>query len=105
MDYIKDLERLTASGCPWSPAHPDKLAVWDILNNYDDDCIDDEVKYGFHPDGRSGCINLNDDYLFGIRCDHLIWMTGEHEYFAGRGVLLLGNHKGILTLKYLCVNP
>jgi len=32
-------------------------------------------------------------------------MTGEHEYFAGQGVLLLGNHKGILTLKYLCVNP
>ena len=76
----------------------------------------------FHPDGRTGCVCLNDDYLFGIRCNHLIWITGTceyspcedgrissiiiHEYTTDEeyellnnlpsDILLIGNHKGEL---------
>ncbi len=54
----------------------------------------------FHPDGCSGCILSNDEPVFGIRCNHLIWMTGDHET-DGPGVLLVGNHKGSLTMALL----
>jgi len=33
-------------------------------------------EFSFHPNGNTGCILSNDDYMFGIRCDHLIWIEG-----------------------------
>ena len=28
----------------------------------------------FHPTGKCGCIELKDEEMFGIRCNHLMWM-------------------------------
>ena len=59
----------------------------------------------FHPNGNCGCVELDDDYLFGIRCDHLMWMEGnvEDNYLwtkdldseDARAILVCGNHKGL----------
>lgn len=53
-----------------------------------------EGAMSFHPNGRCGCINVADDYIYGIRCDHLIWMDGWFEGCLSPGILLIGNHKG-----------
>ena len=56
----------------------------------------------FHPNGKCGCIEVNDDYMFGIRCNHLMWAEG---YIEGTEpftddceekdvILVYGNHKG-----------
>ena len=74
----------------------------------------------FHPNGNCGCILSGDDYLFGIRCNHLIWAEGNCEgiesfwnkndhsvaiekYFdvdkTYNSILVYGNHKGLLRMK------
>lgn len=77
----------------------------------------------FHPNGKSGCILLDDDYAFNIRCDHLMWAEGwcepnekfwtendhkiaekkfelgEHDVY--NTILIYGNHKGSLYIKLL----
>lgn len=55
----------------------------------------------FHPNGNCGCLLLNDDYAFGIRCDHLMWAEGTFEYENGDAILIWGNHKGILYAEFL----
>lgn len=59
----------------------------------------------FHPQ-FSGVVKLDDSYMFGIRCDHLIWIEGWNEncgtdeivgeYYT---IYVMGNHKG----KMCCV--
>lgn len=50
----------------------------------------------FHPNGNVGCIKAHDEYAFGIRCDHLIWIEGEIENMrCQKAILLIGNHKGV----------
>ena len=78
-----------------------------------DPLIDDI--FTFHPNGNCGCIELGDNYLFGICCDHLMWAEGwcegEEKYFedpTGRyedtlAVLVYGNHKGQLSSRLLFV--
>ncbi len=56
----------------------------------------------FHPTGKCGCIELKDEEMFGIRCNHLMWMDGrmeEIEPFINDDeerdvILVFGNHKG-----------
>lgn len=85
-----------------------------------------EPEFSFHPNGKCGCIKLNDDYLFGIRCSHLMWAEGEcegveecfanyeteleeDEYYPedpyvktiGNTILLYGNHKGTFCMYML----
>lgn len=89
-----------------------------------------EPDFSFHPNGKCGCIELHDDYLFGIRCDHLMWAEGlcegmescfrdvdysngevDENGFAvmsetyskttGNTILLYGNHKGSFYMKLL----
>ena len=64
----------------------------------------------FHPNGKCGCVLLDDEYMFGIRCDHLMWadgtIEGTFEPFINDNtlddaVLLYGNHKGQLITKML----
>lgn len=52
----------------------------------------------FHPNGKCGCIELNDEYFLGIRCDHLMWTEfwTENDFNI---ILVYGNHKGNLTCK------
>ena len=56
---------------------------------------------GFHPNGRTGCINLDDSYFFGIRCGHLMWMDGWCEGPCCPAITLVGNHKGGIVLKVI----
>lgn len=49
---------------------------------------------GFHPTGPCGCILLNDEYFYDIRCEHLIFIEGWTEGYGCDAILLIGNHKG-----------
>lgn len=63
----------------------------------------------FHPSGECGCIELNDDYMFDIRCDHLLWAEGWFEgiepFMNGienkEAILICGNHKGTFVAHLL----
>ena len=95
------ITKLAYSGCPWKPENIANVQVHTI---YGGDSEVDPEDMGFNPNGGCGCVTLGDEEIFGIRCDHLMWLTGDHEYLGdGKGgVLLLGNHKGTLFIKYLC---
>ena len=92
---------------------------------------DTDDSHNFHPNGECGCIELDDDYLFDIRCNHLMWATGYCEYLPGvygqhsdsdflidtlldndvmtieeweehpSDILIYGNHKGGICCKLL----
>lgn len=49
---------------------------------------------GFHPTGPCGCILLDDEYFYDIRCEHLIFIEGWTEGYSNKSILLIGNHKG-----------
>lgn len=82
-----------------------------------DQCEPEELYKGsptFHPNGRSGCILMEDCYFLDIRCDHLVWTEGWLEptddlvdgSLSKRGsefpaVMILGNHKGCLYVRLL----
>lgn len=95
------ITKLAYSGCPWKP---ENIANAQVHTIYGGGSEVDPEDMGFHPNGGCGCVTLGDEEIFGIRCDHLMWLTGDHEYLGdGKdGVLLLGNHKGTLFIKYLC---
>lgn len=72
--------------------------------------IDLKDAVSFSPNGKCGYIEANDDYIFDIRCDKLMWAEGNcegTEWFwelSDRGgeynsILIYGNHKGILKIK------
>ena len=61
----------------------------------------DDQGFGFHPNGRTGSINLDDSYFFGIRCGHLMWMDGCCEECCCPAITLMGNHKGGIILKVI----
>lgn len=56
----------------------------------------------FHPNGKCGCIELEDDYFLDIKCDHLMWMDGnvEDEKWS-KAVLVCGNHKGFMKARLI----
>lgn len=61
-----------------------KLKLPLIKRTYLDDVKTDQYKDffeedGFHPNGNCGCFNAHDDYMCGIRCDHLIVIDGTTE--------------------------
>ena len=89
-----------------------------MLNNYSKIRYYDIFTYGsdvsydystFHPNGKCGCIEVDDDYLFGIRCNHLMWSEGEVESAEPcvkedewkDAILIYGNHKGGLEIKLI----
>ena len=103
MDQFKNyLKTLQFSGCPWKPKEYKNTKTVTLYDGYSTDIDPENME--FHPSGCCGCCVVPDDYIFGIRCDHLMWFTGEHERFGddNGGVLLMGNHKGRLVLKFLC---
>lgn len=71
-----------------------------VLNISDEFLKPNVTDIMFHPNGNTGCILANDDYMFGIRCDHLIWIEGESEVF-GRGYMVVGNHKGTTVVNFV----
>ena len=100
--------------------HGSNYEIIDI-NDYRNYQIDD---LSFHPNGNCGCILLNDDYAFGIRCDHLMWAEGncegieyfwtENDHSIARTkeslfesynmIIVYGNHKGGLYTKLLVLH-
>lgn len=82
----------------------------EVINLYPDPLL---VDTSFHPNGKCGCVELDDDYLFGIRCNHLIWIDGrcegiepfwtkeDHEEGKYESILLIGNHKGLVETRLL----
>lgn len=103
MDPFKNyLEKLQFSGCPWKPKNYLNTKTVTLYDGYSTNIDPENME--FHPSGCCGCCIVPDDYIFGIRCDHLMWFTGEHGRFGddNGGVLLMGNHKGRLVLKFLC---
>jgi hypothetical protein len=56
----------------------------------------------FHPNGECGCISLFDEYMFGIRCNHLMWAEGWLEdEDQSDAILIYGNHKGEVVTKLI----
>ena len=72
--------------------------LW-ICNEWADDHVEMR-NIMFHPNGKTGCITVDDDYIFGIRCDHLVWIEGYSEVF-GNGYLVIGNHKGMTAINFV----
>ena len=91
------------------------LCVYPVVGMFaenDNYCED----FNFHPNGKCGCVEMNDDYLFGIRCNHFMWADGKLEYppfyetdedTVKNGwddcVMIYGNHKGILEIYFVYV--
>lgn len=76
-----------------------------------------QEQFSFHPNGNTGCIHIDDDYIFGIRCNHLIWIEGEceggefwwkekdfEEEGYPKSILICGNHKGYFRIKMIVIH-
>lgn len=103
------------------------------IRDFDGFAYNDE-SLSFHPNGKCGCIELDDSNIFGIRCNHLIWAEGWCEgvedfwsnSFNGvdesdadadididereadvdyEAILVFGNHKGELVAKLIAFQP
>lgn len=81
---------------------------FEIITIFDFDCSR-VTEVTFHPNGKCGCLILSDDYLFDIRCDHLMWADGVCEctesFWTDKdrakeewndAIFIYGNHKGNL---------
>ena len=110
---MKDIEKLKVCS-RMADIYGDKYEIIDITTRND---------ISFHPNGYCGCIQSAYDYVFGIRCNHLMWAEGNCEGSESfwntidktypliyddvdfvdtfRAVLVYGNHKGILTTKLI----
>ena len=61
----------------------------------------------FSPNGNCGCIELNGDHAFGIRCNKLIWIEGSIEetkrYAVNlrKALLVYGSHNGVLESRLI----
>lgn len=64
---------------------------------YEKTRIGDGNNSDFHPK-KSGCIGMNDCYLFTIRCDTLVWIEGHTEEGDLGTIYFIGNHKGDLMM-------
>lgn len=76
--------------------HPTKLLSLFGYYDWGYESTDD-----FHPTD-SGCIRLDDDWMFDFRCDHLIWI--DYYDVNGNKTLLIGNHKGYTDFKVIRYN-
>lgn len=99
MNNISDWDALVLVS-EMAKKHKDKyyiVTLADYLKRYD---IGD---FSFHPNGNCGCLLANDDMMFGIRCDHLIWVEGYCEESEDNDMIIVfGNHKGTF-MSYLIV--
>jgi hypothetical protein len=95
-----DLNRLLRTGCPWKSHDQGRCVVLSLVSSAGLDFNYEDGNSAFHPDGCSGLLLADDEAVFGIRCNHLIWMTGNHDSF-GPSVLFVGNHKGSLSMSVM----
>lgn len=104
----KSIEKLAAVSDVAKSFIGKKLCVYPITGLYENNNRNED--FNFHPNGKCGCIEMNDEYLFGIRCDHFMWADGELEYRPfckteateenglNNCVMVYGNHKGHLEI-------
>lgn len=103
----EDILKLSAS----CPAVHDAIYRGAVFSIHDFD-FKDNYEYAnfdmtFHPNGETGTLCLDDEYIFGIRCNHLAWIIGETEEHWGNNeshhaaVLLIGNNKGTTLFKLM----
>ena len=100
-EILQSLEKLaSASETARKLLAKNNTQVVDVLSN---DITDFGYEFTFHPTGACGCLEMNDEYFLGIRCNHLMWAEGScessdsyiHSYNGTENVLLIfGNHKG-----------
>ena len=51
-----------------------------------------------------GCITLNEESMFGIRCNHFMWAEGWIEGSENNhAILVYGNHKDVLEIVLLTI--
>ena len=104
----KDYNRLKHSGCPWTPEKLDDVVIEDVVDGEELGNVD-MIEGSFHPNGCTGCTIVDDDYICGHRCDHLIWISGWCEHYGKPSkdettirqddcLLLVANHKGVLRI-------
>lgn len=107
----EEYEIFKKSGCPWRPIKLEDVRVMVMVDGDATNPKADLIEGSFHPNGASGCILMHDEYLCGIRCDHLMWLSGwcEHvgknvydpetgTYLENGCLLLVANHKGVLVV-------
>ena len=97
IDINKDFKKIDTD---YTKEHKDDIfyILW-ICNEFADDNVEMR-NIMFHPNGKTGCITVDDSYIFDIRCDHLVWIEGYSEVF-GNGYLVIGNHKGLTAINFV----
>lgn len=98
-----------------------KVELISLETNFREKLSFNQDDFAFHPNGNCGCIRMGDDYIFGIRCDHLMWMEGNcegtesfwngNDHLAAESaddtddvfctILITANHKGIFMQKLI----
>ncbi|MGY0242251.1 hypothetical protein ACW189_08525 [Limosilactobacillus fermentum] len=68
------------------------------VENVNVDDIDEDQS--FHPNGHMTSINLHDEYFFGVRADHFVFIDGWDEEKED-SILMVANHKGKLMIKLI----
>lgn len=81
-----------------------EVEVVDLVN-VEMDPIHATEYFSFHPNGECGCLKIGDDYIFGIRCSHLVWFEGECEDEKSNVIIVCGNHKGLYMQKMIVFHP
>jgi hypothetical protein len=85
MERISDFEKLKLASEMAGRYKEKNVEVVELLNSaacgmdFNGYYSDAFRELSFHPNGNSGCIHLPDDYMYGIRCDHLMWIEGSTE--------------------------
>lgn len=101
IDYEKDFKKLAMVSDVAKMYFSNKYEMT-VADLSDKPLAEQHEDTAFHPTGKCGCILLDDDYMLGIRCDHLMWAEGFHEHhrdldYKDNTILIWGNHKGNLS--------
>jgi hypothetical protein len=117
MDYSEDFTKLRM----FSPMAKEHKGSYEVID-YEKIDEKDDYLFTFHPNGVCGCMLLDDDYAFGIRCDHFMWAEGNCEGVEGfwndcdfntdsedlyknfKAILIYGNHKGSLYIRVILLH-
>ena len=101
----KDLEKLAMCSELAKKLDAGKCRLLKVYSGGENAVNNDLSQLTFHPNGRCGCILADDERMFEIRCDHLMWSEGyvegiemsDDEKCPKPGELafiIYGNHKG-----------
>ncbi len=121
IDLEKDLQTLAKSSVMACKLLDNEVELIPLETNPSEEMSFNQEDFAFHPNGNCGCITMGDDYIFGIRCNHLMWMEGncegledfwnanDHQVLEKtqdqdelfHAILITGNHKGLFMQKLI----